>query len=280
MKCKFCNSDVVINYKTVKSPYYPEKNYILYECKRCLSRFFDIHQHEVSVNDLYEKLATDKNHISNGFTSKQYWEDQKRIILKLLKVKPRSILDVGCGTGDFLMHFEGEIIREGVEISSCFTNIANKRGLRIFHENLENLDFSKKYDIVSAYNIIEHLSDPLRFLDKLNEIIDKNGLLVILIPSHECLKEKLVMKFRKKWHMYIPPEHLNFISKGFLDSYLRKYNFKLLKRYYSSGGLFNPFRGIPILSAVFNKFMYYVDNSFFNRLPVFDHIYSYYIKNE
>jgi len=278
MICKFCHNNNVIYKKSINSPYYPDQKYILYECKHCLSRFFDIHQHDILINELYEKLATTKKNLSVKFLKSQYWEDQKRIISQLLKTTPRSILDVGCRTGDFLMHFENTVIREGVEISNYCNEITNKRGLRIYNENLEGINFNRKYDIVSAYNILEHLIDPLRFLDKLSSIVNKNGILVILIPSHESLIEKLLMRFRIKWHMYVPPEHLNFFSKRFLDSYLSKYNFKLLKRYYSSGGIYNPFKRIPLLNALFNKFMYFVDKSFFNKLPIFDHVFSYYKK--
>ena len=89
---------------------------------------------------------------------------------------------------------------------------------------------------------------------------------------------KILTKLNIKWHMYIPPEHLNFFSKIFLDSYLNHLGFKLIKRYYSSGGLINPFRGIPLISAIFNKFMFYYDKSFLNKLPIFDHLFSYYKK--
>jgi len=280
MICKFCNSSDVIRYKSINSPFYPEKRYILYECKHCLSRFFNVNQYNVSIQELYEKLATSKKNLSIEFLKSQYWEDQKRFILQILKKTPKSILDVGCRTGDFLMHFDDIILREGVEISNYCTEIANKRGLKIYNKNLESINFNKKYDLVSAYNILEHLIDPLIFLDKLSSIINKNGLLVILIPTHESLREELLMRFHKRWHMYVPPEHLNFFSTRFLDSYLSKYNFKLIKRYYSSGGIFNPFKKIPVINALFNKFMYFVDKSFINRLPIFDHLFSYYRKIE
>ena len=117
-------------------------------------------------------------------------------------------------------------------------------------------------------------------MDKLSSVINENGLLVILIPTHESLKERLLMRFHKRWHMYVPPEHLNFISKRFLDSYLSKNNFKLVKRYYSSGGIFNPFKRIPVINGLFNKFMFFFDKSFFNKLPIFDHLFSYYKKIE
>jgi len=280
MICKFCNSTDVIRSKSIYSPFYPEKKYILYECKHCLSRFFDVYQYDVSIQELYEKLATSKKNLSMTFLKSQYWEDQKRSIIQILKKTPKSILDVGCRTGDFLLHFDDAILREGVEISNYCTEIANKRGLKIYNKNLESINFNKKYDLVSAYNILEHLIDPLSFLDKLSSIINKNGLLVILIPTHESLREKLLMRFHKRWHMYVPPEHLNFFSTRFLDSYLHKYNFKLIKRYNSSGGIFNPFKRIPVINGLFNKFMYFVDKSFINRFPIFDHLFSYYKKIE
>ena len=129
MKCKFCYSNKVIDKKSISSPYFHNKEYILYECKNCGSRFFDIDQYKISINQLYEKLAINKITLSQKFSKSQYWEDHKKNILNILGRKPRSIIDVGCRTGDFLMHFEKSMVREGVEISSYCTEIAEKRGL-------------------------------------------------------------------------------------------------------------------------------------------------------
>ena len=278
MICKFCKSKRVYKLKSFSSPYFSNKNYTLFACDNCSSRFFDINQHQISINELYEKLAKDKKEIPVDFKIKQYWEEQKKIIIRLMEKPPTSILDIGCRTGDFLMHFKDTIEREGVEISNYYSEVACRRGLKIYNSNFQNTNFDKKYDIVSAYNILEHISDPISFLNRINSIINKNGLVVILIPIFDCLKVKILTKLNIRWHMYIPPEHLNFFSKIFLDSYLNHLGFKLIKRYYSSGGLINPFRGIPLISAIFNKFMFYYDKSFLNKLPIFDHLFSYYKK--
>jgi len=71
MICKFCNNSNVIHYKSINSPYYHEKKYILYECKHCLSRFFNINQYSISINELYEKLATSKKNLSIKFLKSQ-----------------------------------------------------------------------------------------------------------------------------------------------------------------------------------------------------------------
>jgi SAM-dependent methyltransferase len=227
---------------------------------------------------MYETLANENVNLITQFSPRQYWIDQQKIILKILNRKPQSILDIGCRTGDFLMHFDKDIKREGVEISKACAEIADKRELHVYNQNIEDLKLAGSYDIVTAYNILEHLINPKQFLMKISSVVSKDGVLTILIPTHECLKVKAIEKIGKKWHMYIPPEHLNFFSKAFLDSFMQYQGFKLAKRYYSSGGLFNPFKGIMLLNWSFSKFMYYFDKLIFNQLPVFDHIFSYYKK--
>ena len=277
MKCKFCNADQTKEFMLLASPH-NRQIYILYECQKCLSRFFDIYQHNVSIKALYEEIATDNSNLSRGFSPTPYWEHQKRIALELLKTPLTSILDVGCRTGDFLLHFKGDYIKEGIEISNYCSEIAQQRGLNVYNDSLENIKFDKKYDIVSAFAILEHLIDPIQFLDKLKSLVNIGGLLIVLIPTFECLKVKILTKFNMAWHMYRPPEHLNFFSEKFLDSYLRSNGYRLIRRNYTSGGLFNPVRKIPMLNSIFNKFMFYFNKSRLNRIPFFDHSYSYYQK--
>ncbi|MEJ2295950.1 MAG: class I SAM-dependent methyltransferase [Candidatus Lokiarchaeota archaeon] len=278
MRCKFCNNTRVIEFDSIKSLFYSNKSYTLYECKNCGCQFFDIHQHEISIDDMYESLANEKVQLSIQFSPRQYWTDQKNLILKMVSREPTSILDVGCRTGDFLLHFNKDIIREGVEISNSCAEIAMKRGLDIYNQSIEDLSFTKTYEVVTAYNILEHLIDPKKFLRKLTSITKKEGVIAILIPTHECLKVKVLKKLRRQWHMYVPPEHLNFFSRRYLDSFMEYYGFKLMKRYYSSGGLFNPFKKIRFLNWVFGKFMYYIDKLILYQLPLFDHVFSYYKK--
>ena len=75
------------------------------------------------------------------------------------------------------------------------------------------------------------------------------------------------------------PTTSKFFSKQFLDKYLVKKNFKLVNRYWTSGGMFNPFRKIPLASSAFGRFMSLIDEyTPINKSAVFDHMYSYYVK--
>ena len=169
------------------------------------------------------------------FTKSPKWNNEKIRIETLLRHSAKSVFDVGCRTGDFLMHFPEDISREGVELNNDFAEIANKRGLKVHNDFLEKIQLSKSYDVVTCYAILEHLEKPLVFLESLTSIVEKKGLLVIMIPTFQSLKTKILSLFNLPWHMYSPPEHLNFYSRKFLDSYLKEKGFKKVVREYSSG---------------------------------------------
>jgi len=276
MVCKFCNSLSVTIKRDIRSPYNGEK-YHLYFCADCKSHVFDATQFEVSLKELYDDFSTSRGNFPEEFSASKKWKTQLKIIEKLFPQPVASILDVGCRTGDFLMHFNPGIKREGIELSDHFAETARKRGLTIYNDYLENVDFSATYDVVSSFAILEHLENPLVFLDKLSRIINPFGLLVVLIPTYNCLKRRMLDLFGKHWHMYTPPEHLNYFSRRFLDSYLESRGFKLVKRYYTSGGMVDSFKNLPLLNNAIRKTTDIFDRSILNRLPVFDHMYSYYV---
>jgi len=272
-----CGSKRVYVVKCVKSPHV-DYLYSLYECKECKCRFFDAQEHTVSISGIYEKLV--ENKIPEvEFRRSKYWTNQTKRIMKSLGKKPESLLDVGCGTGDFLMHWD-DVVKEGVELSRAKAQFARERGLRIYNDYFENVEFNKKYTVVTCYAFVEHLVNPIMALNKLMPIVVIGGILVIMLPTYECLKRWVINTFTPiRWHMYSPPEHLNFFSKQFLDRYLAKNSFKLVDRYWTSGGMFNPFRNIPFANRVFGKGMTFLEEyTPINKLPIFDHLYSYYVK--
>ena len=198
---------------------------------------------------MYEEYSTEHNKAVVSFQFKKifYWTRQIQRIEKILNRKISSVLDIGCRTGDFLMHLPDSLVREGIELSKNSAKIAEKRGLMVYQDFAENINFDKQYNVVTCYAVLEHLLDPLTFLDKVSNIASLRGVLVIMIPTHECFKRWMIDTFTSlRWWMYSPPQHLNLFSKRFLDEYLAKNNFKLVDRYWTSGGMFNPFRNIPL----------------------------------
>jgi len=272
MHCRLCGSKRVKKIKYISSPFL-DLDYGLYRCSICKSQFFNPDEHQVDFRELNE-LLSEKIDTDQQFSPSTYWRNQVQRITKILEREPKKILDVGCNIGDSLLHWDESLVRHGIEVSRKACNIALKRGLMVYNSFLEEVHFEQTYDVVTCYAILEHLREPLQFMNLLSELVNTKGILVILIPCFQCLK-RIYLDYKKViWHMYSPPAHLNLFSREFLDSYLKAEGFELRSRYYTTGGMVTLFKKSGLLKRISDKLIYLFDeHSFFNRIQIFDHMY-------
>ena len=86
----------------------------------------------------------------------RYNEDET---IRLLRSTAGSILDVGCGMGDLLLHFPDRET-QGVDISYEYLKVARDRGLSVIQAEAESLPFTNAtFDVVVATDILEHVFD-------------------------------------------------------------------------------------------------------------------------
>lgn len=275
-ECRLCPSRKASEVARIESVHVPN-NYTLYQCAKCGSRFFDPDEHDSRLAELYDTRAEKITSSQAAFHPTAYWRHEVNTIRRLLGSDPRSTLDVGCGSGELLLHWPATMDRCGVELAAHLAATAEARGLEIRQQRLETATFNGGFDVVTCYAILEHLSQPHAFLETLPTLVGGNGILAIMVPGYQTLKARLLERLGIRWHMYSPPEHLNLFSRRFLDEYLEARGFKLLQRRYTSGGLLNPMRRIPLARNLWSRAMWWIDAySPMNRLPVFDHMYSYY----
>lgn len=121
------------------------------------------------------------------------------------------LLDVGCALGDFV-----EVARdsgwdaEGVEISKYAAAEARSRGLRVYTGVLEDLRLpAGSYDVITLYDVIEHLTDPVRTLREVRRLLAPGGVLHMVTPNVGGIQARLL---GSKWYHYKPGEHLFYFS--------------------------------------------------------------------
>ena len=252
--------------------------YTLYACEACRSELFDPDENAVDLEALY--ASEEPAEMYRRFRRVLVWSHEVRL-LERLSVRPvRSVLDVGCRTGDFLMHWPSSVRRVGVELSAPAARVAQERGLAVVQSPIEQYSPEEPFDVVTLYAVLEHLARPLAMLQRLPHLVMPRGLVGILIPTHQSLKQRLLTRLGRRWHMYNPPLHLSFLSHQLLDSLMRTLGFKLAGRRYTSGGMIDPLARIPFVRSAWRRGMHLVDaHTALNRLPVFDHLYSYYLRS-
>jgi len=276
MNCLICGAPAASPKRRVQSPYAPVE-YTLFACGECGSRFFDPTEHAVDLQMVYDDHAREGEHIGRAFQRSAYWEGEVRRISQLHAGPVRSVLDVGCRTGDFLMHWPEAVRRVGVELAAPSAETALSRGLEIIQVPLEQAEFATHFDVVTCYAILEHLTDPRPVLGSLARLVAPNGVLVTMVPGFETAKAGILERMNRRWSQYNPPQHFCFYSRQYLDSFFTARRLALSERRYAAGGMFNPFRSIRVARWVFARGLEWVEShTALSRVPVFDHMYSYY----
>lgn len=104
---------------------------------------------------------------------------------KLFSKKLSSIVDLGCGTGEFLEMAKSMFPKVlGVDMNDYAIKICKKKGITVVKVDATDTKLpASSFDVVRAKELIEHLQDPEKLIIEAKRILKKNGYLVIHVPS-------------------------------------------------------------------------------------------------
>jgi 2-polyprenyl-3-methyl-5-hydroxy-6-metoxy-1,4-benzoquinol methylase len=150
--------------------------------------------------------------------------DKHRLIHQYTTKQKLTILDFGCGTGDFLKKCKekGDEIF-GVEPSSIARAIASQKTAAKIKSSISDLNGS--VDVITAWHVIEHVPDLTVTIKNLTAKLGKNGTMFIAVPNHESYDAAFYNEF---WAGYDVPRHLWHFSKSNMEHLLQKANCKLI----------------------------------------------------
>ena len=110
----------------------------------------------------------------------------------------KSVLDYGCGSGEFLNLIRGNTNYIcGVELQKDYRNQLNEVGIDCF-KNLTSIQ-EKSLDVCTSFHVIEHLLDPIEILAEIRKKIKDKGLLIIEVPHANdfLLSTAIVEEFKQ-----------------------------------------------------------------------------------
>ena len=120
--------------------------------------------------------------------------------------KTKKILEVGCGLGYLtysLKKSNHEVL--GIDISKNAIEFAKGQfGNYYVNVDLKDLDANEKFDLIIATELIEHLPNPLQFLEMCKKHLKNDGTILLTTPNYN--KNKI-------WNTDLPPIHMFWFSK-------------------------------------------------------------------
>lgn len=156
------------------------------------------------------------------------FEKRYRAIMRY--TSPGQMLDIGCATGAFLegMRERGWQVT-GIEPSlQAATYARQELNLPVQNTTLEAARLAPdSLDLVTMWNVLEHLCDPQQALHRIGQALRPNGLLVFAIPNVESLDLKI---FSRYWAGYDIPRHLFVFPPATLERMVNAAGFGLIAR--------------------------------------------------
>lgn len=220
--CNLCESDDT-------ATLYERPDLKLVRCRRCDLNYLNPRQKQ---QDLQKKYSHD---YSAGYIAKEKSKRKraKKIIRNILRHKTTgNFLDIGCSAGFILNEARARGFETyGVDISPLGLNYAKDiLKLKVYEGDLENSKFPEKFfDVITLYNLIEHIPDPLKLLKEIARVSKKGALIEIWTPDIGHWRAKL----RKERWNNIFPEHLYYFTKPTLCKMLEKSGLALLKNQFT-----------------------------------------------
>lgn len=170
---------------------------------------------------------------------------RKKVAILSGNLKGKRILDVGCGSGIFMLDFikKGATV-VGIDYSQKMLDFAEhnlnkyqvpKKSYKLLKLSATKMNFKEKsFDLILATGLTDYMTDEQdrEFLKQASLLVKKNGKLIISFPSQKSpfsfLRSGLGLEIRKRFAK-LPPIQNNF-SEGKIIRFLSEANLKLTKK--------------------------------------------------
>jgi SAM-dependent methyltransferase len=205
-----------------------ELSYTLIDGIRC---------YNADVANTYEDYPEDGFDLMDNSVESSFWVDSRTRLFKRLVIKYRSskkrtkYLEIGCANGDFIRHLEGldwlDITGSEVYLKGLINakKISNKS--EYIQYDVTKGVLEERYDMITAFDVIEHLEDDDLALHNINEMLEDDGVLLISVPQYMFLWSRLdeIVMHKRRYSKKRLIDGLK--SNGFIIEYCTSFVFLL-----------------------------------------------------
>lgn len=206
--------------------------FFIVQCKKCSLIFVNpiLNKQkyiEAYKSQEYQEVMKSLGEKSHKYRVERFGRERANFLKNYFTKKKLNILDIGCSTGFFLeackdMGWDCE----GLELNPSAVNFGRNRDLKIYQKELYNFKTKKKYDVITMFDVLEHLTNPKKIILAAKKLLKKNGYIYVYVPNWNCASRILMTE--KNCHFIWPTHHLTYFSPQTLENFFKKMNFKMI----------------------------------------------------
>ncbi len=197
----------------------------LVKCRKCDFVFMERIPSAAELKDHYSSYSYSSEGYLSPITVKSY-----NLLLDEFEKRrgTNRILDVGCGRGWFLVEAKKrgwEVF--GTEYSQKAIEHCEKANIKVLQGELSSSFFEENsFDVITSFEVIEHIYNPNKELDIISKLLRKGGLFYCTTPNFNSL-----MRFylKENYNVIGYPEHLSYYTKSTLNRLVKNNRLKPLK---------------------------------------------------
>jgi 2-polyprenyl-3-methyl-5-hydroxy-6-metoxy-1,4-benzoquinol methylase len=234
-QCPVCQSSSFSNYLNVEDHTVSHKEFTIQQCNSCYFLFTNPRPSADDIGAYYQSEKYISHHdesktlMSRVYTSvRDYTIAGKVKMINTLIPGKGSILDVGCGTGNFIQACKQDGWKvSGTEPDQGARTVSSGRVGENIYESINHADLSTKtYDIITLWHVLEHVHLLNETVEWLASHLNEKGKIIIAVPnpqSHDALK------YGRHWAAYDVPRHLYHFTKNTMSRLLNNHNLTVVK---------------------------------------------------
>jgi SAM-dependent methyltransferase len=182
-----------------------QEKYTLARCPGCslvwLSNPPKPSEMHLHYTDAYHKLIS-----AAGENAPGRWRDRLQVLRQ--HKQSGTMLDLGCSSGGFLGFFRGDSWKlHGIEMSvECAKKAEASTGADVFVGDILDAPFPPEcFDVITCFDVLEHLFEPRRVMDKVAKWLKPDGIFYVQVPNIDSAEARV---FATYWHGLELPRHL------------------------------------------------------------------------
>lgn len=146
--------------------------------------------------------------------AEKHWK--KRIELAQKYSANGKLLDIGCSSGYLLNYASKNYKTFGFDVWK--KRVKESEMSNVFVGDVENIAIKKKFDVITMFDVIEHLENPEKSLEEVKRIMKKNSVFILSIPVTSgvgWVVHRIIRRFFDGTHKYLERDYFGLIKKHF-----------------------------------------------------------------